>query len=490
MTAGPSLVSRGVAVGTRAVLRPQLDSLPLEGISLHYLRHVIGTGNRLATPSSHATFEEPNPGSIRGEWVRARGAPRTSLSDGVILYLHGGGYVAGSAREARPVTVPLAELTGLPVFSCDYRLAPEHQFPAALNDGLDAFDWLIKIGVPANRIVVAGDSSGAHLAMGMALSALDAGTPVPAALVLFSPLLDPSAELAHLRDVRRPDPMFSPTFAARCAAAYVRDHDLADPRISSLRAGPRLLAGLPPVLTIVGSTECFQDDSQRLHSRLSDLEVPNERRVVAGQVHTFVTLNRWVPEARAALVRSADFIRASVGQTAPVSPNRPLEDPMAKWYPLEEVGDDFLASATTKTVQVIDVPVPVEQLWDALSADDAVKAWSPAVSRVSWSAKPYGVGTIREVTIGGAATVREQFYRWDENKRMTFFVAESSRPGIRRFAEDYVVESTATGSRLTWTVALEPKRLAGPGARIGSAALGLAVGKMTRTLGAQLRRTV
>ena len=160
---------------------------------------------------------------------------------------------------------------------------------------------------------------------------------------------------------------------------------------------------------------------------------------------------------------------------------------MTRWFPLTPADDDFLSSAPAITTQVLDVPVPAATLWAALAADDAVVSWGPGATACRWTGgKPYGVGTVREVTVARVVTVREHFYRWDEGTRMTFFVAESTRPGIRRMAEDYVVEETATGSRLTWTVAMEVAHLAGPTAIVLKPVLGLAIGSMVSGLRKQL----
>lgn len=162
---------------------------------------------------------------------------------------------------------------------------------------------------------------------------------------------------------------------------------------------------------------------------------------------------------------------------------------MTRWYPLAPADDDFLGTARAVTTKVLDVDAPVETLWEALAADDAVVSWGPGATKTRWvGPRPYGVGTVREVTMGGVATVREKFYRWDENRRMTFAVVESNRPGIRRFAEDYVVESTPTGSRLTWTVAVEVAKGAGPTAPIVRALLSLAVGSLINGLRKRLER--
>lgn len=156
---------------------------------------------------------------------------------------------------------------------------------------------------------------------------------------------------------------------------------------------------------------------------------------------------------------------------------------MTHWFPLEPADDDFLRTAPARTVQVIDVPVPVETLWAALTADDAVVSWGPGATKVHWTGeRPFGVGTVRELTIGGVATVRERFYRWDEGHRKSFAVTESTLPGIRRIAEDYLVEPTPTGSRLTWTMSVETSLLAGPTGFLVSRLLSLGIGGMTRGL--------
>lgn len=154
-----------------------------------------------------------------------------------------------------------------------------------------------------------------------------------------------------------------------------------------------------------------------------------------------------------------------------------------KWHALTPVGDEFFTTAPVVSTNVIDVPVPIDELWAALEADDAVVGWGAGATGMRWTtARPFGIGTVREVSIAGVAKVREEFYRWDAGKRMTFFVAESNRPGIRSFAEDYLVESTATGSRLTWIVAMQPKLGVGPLAPVLSRIQKAAIGSMAKGL--------
>ncbi len=164
---------------------------------------------------------------------------------------------------------------------------------------------------------------------------------------------------------------------------------------------------------------------------------------------------------------------------------------MTRWYTLTETtDDDFLTSAPLRTTKVLDTSLPAEELWQYLTADDALVSWSPAVTGFKWTTpRPFGVGTERELTIGGGAVkVREHFYRWEEGKRKSFYVAASTRPGINRFAEDYIVESTPGGSRLTWVVAVEPKRAAKVAGILGGPVLSIAIGQMANGLKKKIKR--
>src|SRR6185295_15649122 len=130
---------------------------------------------------------------------------------------------------------------------------------------------------------------------------------------------------------------------------------------------------------------------------------------------------------------------------------------------LIESDDDFLEAAPFRYVNSVDVPVSPEQTWAALTADETLVSWTPLVTGLRWtSPRPFSVGTTREVTILWMIAARERYYRWEEASRMTFAAVQTSVPGLRRLAEDYVVEPTPVGSRLVWTVALEPRRILSP----------------------------
>jgi len=127
------------------------------------------------------------------------------------------------------------------------------------------------------------------------------------------------------------------------------------------------------------------------------------------------------------------------------------------WYRLLESGDDFLAAAAFRYVNTIDIPTTPDEIWSALTADDTLVPWSPLVTDLRWTTpRPFGVGTTREVTILKLVVARERYYRWEPGRRQTFSAVQATVPALRRLAEDYVLERTPSGSRLVWTVALEP----------------------------------
>ncbi|QFU91219.1 SRPBCC family protein [Amycolatopsis sp. YIM 10] len=136
--------------------------------------------------------------------------------------------------------------------------------------------------------------------------------------------------------------------------------------------------------------------------------------------------------------------------------NRQKGDTVARWYPLAESDDNTFRTARFLIRHVVDVPAPAERVWQVLSADDALVSWSKLITGAEWtSPRPFGVGTTRTVTVGGVAALRERFYRWDENERMTFSAEAASRPGFRRFAEDLTLIPDADRTRLCWTFAVD-----------------------------------
>lgn len=237
---------------------------------------------------------------LRGEWLGVE-----EPEPGVILYLHGGGYVSCSTATHRPITAALARLSRRRVFSPDYRLAPEHRYPAALDDALAAYQWLLEQGFYASAISLAGDSAGGGLVLATLLRARDAGLPLPSSAVCFSPWTDLAGTGASTRFNDGRCAMFHPENTAEFAAAYLGDASTHDPYASPVLAD---FKGLPPVLLQVGSTELLLDDSRRVHEKIREAGGVSELDIYGDVPHCWQMLDGFVPEARAALQQAASFI--------------------------------------------------------------------------------------------------------------------------------------------------------------------------------------
>lgn len=240
---------------------------------------------------------------VPGEWV----TPKSAREDRVLLYLHGGAWVIGSPRSHRALVANLARGAGVVALSLDYRLAPEHPYPAALDDCVTAYEWLLERGVEPRRIVVAGDSAGGNLALALMLRLRDAGSPLPGGVVLLSPVTDLEMSGDSHASRQALDPVFSGADLGSFITAYAGTHDRREPYLSPLLAD---LHGLPPLLIHVGDQEILLDDAVRLgeHARAAGVE---ERTVVwPGMMHVFQTFAPWLPEARQANREIAAFIRS------------------------------------------------------------------------------------------------------------------------------------------------------------------------------------
>ena len=222
-----------------------------------------------------------NVGEMSCEWVRVK---RPRRKDRVILYCHGGGYSTGSAVYARTITSRLAEGTSMDVFCFNYRLAPEHPWPAALEDGLKAWDRLMYLGYGAKNVIVAGDSAGGNLALCLTLKLQEEGRILPGGLVLLSPWTDLTASGKSYQSREAVDPILNREYLERMTDNYAAGQDLKDPYISPLFGDP---AGFPPVYIQVGDNEMLLSDSTSLYKKLRKAGVSAGIDVYKGMWHVF-----------------------------------------------------------------------------------------------------------------------------------------------------------------------------------------------------------
>lgn len=232
--------------------------------------------------------------------------PAGEISDQVIYYLHGGAYLGGSPRSHRGLLAHFAKAAGCEVVALDYRLAPENPYPAALEDAVAGYRELLAEGIPASRIVIAGDSAGGNLALVTAIALRDAGLPLPAGLVLLSPWTDMSSSGQSMGSRAERDRMLTVLGISKAAETFAAGLPLADPRLSPLFAK---LDGLPPTLIQVGDDELLLDDSTRFATAARRAGVDLRIEIEPKLWHVWQALAGWMPEADQAITRMGDFVR-------------------------------------------------------------------------------------------------------------------------------------------------------------------------------------
>ena len=239
---------------------------------------------------------------VAAEWVAAAEA----RADRAVLYLHGGGYCIGSVNTHRQLACDLSRATGARLLLIDYRLAPEHPFPAALDDATRAYRYLIESGVRPAQSAIAGDSAGGGLTVATLLALRDADGPLPAAGVCLSPWLDLTMGGASMRTKAAVDPMVQRENLQRMAEAYLGGADPRSPLASPLFAD---LRGLPPLLVHVGSAETLLDDSTGFAERARAAGVDVSIDVWDDMVHVWHAFAFVLPEARQAIDRIGSYLR-------------------------------------------------------------------------------------------------------------------------------------------------------------------------------------
>ncbi|HEY4940571.1 MAG TPA: alpha/beta hydrolase [Rhizomicrobium sp.] len=256
---------------------------------------------RFGSAPRDATFEPAQVGPLKGEWVRV---PNSS-PDRLILYFHGGGYIAGSPETHRALIARLAQASEATVFSLAYRLAPEFAFPAAVRDGIDAYRHLIARNISPQQIALAGDGSGGGLAFAVLHAARNANLAMPAACVAMSPWADLSLSGWSVLQNAKSDSSLNWELLFVSARHYLKKTNPSDPYASPVFAN---FKDFPPVMVHAGSLEMLRDDASRLGDRAADAGVPVSVEIYDGMQHVFQG-SRGIPEAKVSLQRLGQFIR-------------------------------------------------------------------------------------------------------------------------------------------------------------------------------------
>lgn len=230
-----------------------------------------------------------------------------SSTSRVMLYFHGGAFCIGSPRNHLAMLAILAQRFGGRVLAVDYRLAPDHCFPAAHEDGRAAYRWLLDSGVDAKQVVIAGDSCGATLALATLLHARAAGLPMPAAAICLSPWIDMEQTGATMRTNAANDVFLRKEVLDYCSGLYLPGTDRRDPLVSPLHAD---LSGLPPLLVQIGGSEVLLSDALRLAEMAAGARVPMTLEICPDVHHDWHIWATEVPESLAALQRIALFVAA------------------------------------------------------------------------------------------------------------------------------------------------------------------------------------
>jgi acetyl esterase/lipase len=305
-----SVQSRVLATTLRHTVKPLLGvwaHLPFDLFPPNVVDHAAGVFPApMGTRSRRVSV-----GAAVAEWVTGDGVdePNAASGDGVILYLHGGAFITCGLNTHRGLVSRISSASGQPVLNLAYRQMPEVSITHAINDGIEAFRWLMDQGYSADRITVAGDSAGGYMAFNIARAVIDAGWGQPAAIVAISPLLDlkSDAKRAH-RNADRCDTF--PLSALERFTKVAQRRERRDGQPDRPCPVDMSVDGLPPALMQIGSREILMPDAEIMANRLVAGGIPCEFQVWSRQVHVFQAAAGWVPEAQRAVNEIAHFVRA------------------------------------------------------------------------------------------------------------------------------------------------------------------------------------
>lgn len=294
-----------MADGQVDAIRRMLLARPRPGDLGERRERLDALGAQYAFPAD-VRAEPADVDGIPAEWTVAPDADPAR----VILFLHGGGYVSGSIRSHRHMVAQVGREAKARTLALGYRLAPEHPFPAALEDALAGYRYLLAQGFEPGNVALAGESAGGGLAVATLTSLRDAGDPLPACAWLSSPWVDLESAGASMATKAGVDPLISKAYLAELAGLYLHGAEPRTPLASPLHAE---LRGLPPVLVQVGSAETLLDDAVRLTGALGAADVRVTLQVWPDMIHAWALFYQQLDAGRRALAEAGAFVRAALG---------------------------------------------------------------------------------------------------------------------------------------------------------------------------------
>ena len=263
-------------------------------------------------------IEDVSAGGVPAEWITVK----ESQDDRVLLYLHGGAYIFGGPDTHRGLVHRLAARSGARGLVLDYRLAPEHPFPAPVDDAYAAYCWLIDQGFEPNKIIVAGDSAGGGLTFALTSRLKAEGVPMPGALATISPWTDLAVTGQSMKTNRRADPMFDAKAIPVAAEMYLSGADPKHPEASPLYAD---VEGFPPTLIHVGSTELLLDDARRMEEKLTAANVDVSIEVWHDMPHVWHVFADRLPEGKQAIAKMGQFMAKHLNHAAIRDVRKPVQ---------------------------------------------------------------------------------------------------------------------------------------------------------------------
>lgn len=303
----PSLNSQIVSLACRAIIKRRLTE-PQE--ILRHLRFVLKFTRAVHKPTPRkAQITEARESNLAGEWIEWKDRE----NDLTMLFFPGGGYIACSAKSHRPLTLAMARHARARVFALNYRVAPEHPFPAALDDAIAAYRLLLRQGVAPQRLIVSGVSAGGGLALALLVALRDAGEAMPAGAVCMSPWADLACTGESLKTNAETCAMFHTESFVPASQIYLNGTNPTHPLVSPLYAD---LTGFPPLQIFASNSETLRDDAVRMAERARQFDVNVDLQVWDGLPHVWPIFYDLMPEARKAVRLVGQFTRECINNNS------------------------------------------------------------------------------------------------------------------------------------------------------------------------------